>query len=358
VLFLVISLLNFVLETSPHFRIPYDIATNKTLTRKQRDELTAPHPILRHIELICNLFFATEMLMRFLASPNRKKFLKNPYNLLELLAIFPLFWPVETLENKNSFGVVVHNYIEVFYILRILRIFTLVPKYSGLRILLLALRNSIGEFVLYLVMLIMTIMIYASFIYYAEQIYEDESNKFDSILIGLWWAVVTTATLGYGDYVPVTPLGYIVGGMCAVTGLIFLGLPIPIIVQNFAMYYGHAKAREKLLKHTSEQRDLLNRAIALHFQTVESKVCLNCCSCRTLLLLLLDAAKRRRIAISLMRCLEITTKSISLSLLANVGKKSSKASIYSNRRRRSDRLVFFSWYLMSFAFLICQSIKS
>jgi hypothetical protein len=261
-------LVNFVLETSPQFRIPYDISTNKTLSRKRRDQLTAPHPILRHIELICNLFFATEMLMRFLSAPSKKKFLKSPYNILELLAILPLFWPTETLENKNSFGVIVHNYIEVFYILRILRIFTLVPKYSGLRILLLALRNSIGEFVLYLIMLLMTTMIYASFVYYAEQLYEDDGNKFDSILIGLWWAVVTTTTLGYGDIVPVTPMGYVIGGMCALTGVICLALPIPIIVQKFTLFYEHAKARQKLLEHIQEQRGLLNRAIALHFQQV------------------------------------------------------------------------------------------
>ena len=84
----------------------------------------------------------------------------------------PLFWPAETLTNKHSWGTRVHNYIEVFYILRILRIFTLVPKYSGLRVLLLTLKNSIGELVLYMMMLLMTIMIFASFIFYAEQIFE------------------------------------------------------------------------------------------------------------------------------------------------------------------------------------------
>lgn len=86
----------------------------------------------------------------------------------------PLFWPAETLENKtkNPWGTRIHNYIEVFYILRILRIFTLVPKYSGLRVLLLTLKNSIGELILYMMMLFMTIMIFASFIFYAEQIFE------------------------------------------------------------------------------------------------------------------------------------------------------------------------------------------
>lgn len=174
VVFLVISIFNFVLGTSSYFRVPYEVSTNRTLSRRERDINTSPHPILTKVELTCNIFFAIEYVLRFLSSPDKRKFLKNPYNFLEFLAIMPLFWPAETLENKrkNPWGTKVHNYIEVFYILRILRIFTLVPKYSGLRVLLLTLKNSIGELILYMMMLFMTIMIFASFIFYAEQIFE------------------------------------------------------------------------------------------------------------------------------------------------------------------------------------------
>lgn len=167
-----ISILNFVLETSAYFRIPYSIATDRSLSRRARDQQTAPHPILTTVELVCNIFFAIEFVLRFLSSPNKRKFIKNPYNFLEFLAIMPLFWPAETLENKHSWSTRVHSYIEVFYILRILRIFTLVPRYSGLRVLLLTIKNSIGELILYMMMLFMTIMIFASFIFYAEQVFE------------------------------------------------------------------------------------------------------------------------------------------------------------------------------------------
>lgn len=271
-MFLVTSLINFVLETSAYGRIPYEIANNKSLSRIEREALTVPHPILINIELGCNIFFAIEFVLRFVSSPDKLKFIKNPYNFLEFLAISPLFWPAETGLNKKSWGVKVHNYIEVFYILRILRIFTLVPKYSGLRVLLLTLKNSIGELMLYLIMLFMTIMIFASFVYYAEQIFEEEDNKFDSILIGLWWAIVTMTTLGYGDIVPVTPFGYFVGGLCAISGLIFMALPIPVIVNNFTTFYAHAKARQKLKEYSELQKNLPNRAVAIHFLSNDAKV--------------------------------------------------------------------------------------
>ncbi len=254
------------METSPYCRIPFDVSTNKSLSRRERDNITAPHPILIKIELICNIFFTIEFILRFFSSPNKLKFVQNPYHFMEFLAISPLFWPTESFGAKKTWGVKVHNLIEVFYILRVLRVFTLVPKYSGLRVLLLTLKNSIGELILYVVMLMMAILIFASFIFYAEQIFENEDNKFDSILISLWWAIVTMTTLGYGDYVPSTPLGYVVGGCCAISGLLFMALPIPVIVNNFTQFYAHAKARQKLKDYSRVQADLQNKAIAMHFQ--------------------------------------------------------------------------------------------
>lgn len=114
VVFLVTSLLNFVLETHPRFRIPQQISMNKTLSRKYRDDYTIPLPILIKIELGCNIFFAIEFTLKFLSSPNKRKFVRTPYTFLEFLAILPLFWPAATdLSKRQSWGVIIHSYIEV-----------------------------------------------------------------------------------------------------------------------------------------------------------------------------------------------------------------------------------------------------
>jgi potassium voltage-gated channel Shaw-related subfamily C protein 1 len=176
-----------VLKTSSFCRTLFEIASNKSMSRSERSLSTEPHPSLIYIELICNYFFAIEFLVRFISAPKKFKFVRNLYHLLEFLAISPIFFPSKFRQKKE-----VHDYIEVFYVLRILRVFTLVPKYSGLRVLLLTLKNSIGELILYLMLLLMSTMLFASFIYYAEQISEDENNKFDSILISIWWALVTS----------------------------------------------------------------------------------------------------------------------------------------------------------------------
>lgn len=59
----------------------------------------------------------------------------------------------------------------------------------------------------------------------------------------------------YGDMTPSTYLGMVVGSLCALTGVLTIALPVPVIVSNFAMFYSHTQARAKMPK---KKRNVLN----------------------------------------------------------------------------------------------------
>jgi len=54
-------------------------------------------------------------------------------------------------------------------------------------------------------------------------------------------------TVGYGDFYPTTVVGYIIGVMCSITGIILTALPVAVIGSNFNVYWEHNKRRRQLL---------------------------------------------------------------------------------------------------------------
>ena len=104
-------------------------------------------------------------------------------------------------------------------IIRILRLFKLTRHSPGLKILIHTFKASSKELTLLVFFLILGMVIFASLVYYAERLHANPDNDFKSIPEGLWWAVVTMTTVGYGDMVPKTGLGMFVGGLCGIAGL-------------------------------------------------------------------------------------------------------------------------------------------
>lgn len=110
-------------------------------------------------------------------------------------------------------------------------------------------KASLQELGLLLLMLLITSTLMGSVVFYAE-FFRD--SHFDSVAVGIWWAIVTLTTVGYGDFYPTTPPGYVVGAACSICGLLLLSMPIAIIATNFNNYYSKNKTRQKQLKRKNE----------------------------------------------------------------------------------------------------------
>jgi voltage-gated potassium channel len=76
------------------------------------------------------------------------------------------------------------------------------------------------------------VLLFASLLYAIE--HKVQPDKFGSMPQAMWWAIVTLGTVGYGDVVPVTPLGRIVTVVAIVVGFAMIALPVAIISTAFA----------------------------------------------------------------------------------------------------------------------------
>ncbi|KAL3313621.1 Potassium voltage-gated channel subfamily C member 4, partial [Cichlidogyrus casuarinus] len=211
---------------------------------------TEPIKYFETIDIVCNAWFTFEIIIRYIIAHSKKQFVKSPVNLIDLIALLSFYADILLSHSKAIFTLHDNRYeiLEFVSIVRIMRLFKLTKHIAGLKILIHTFKASMKELLLLVFFLMVFIVIFAALMYYAERFQHNPDNNFQSIPMGLWWAIVTMTTVGYGDMVPHTYLGMLVGAMCAITGVLTISLPVPVIVSNFSMFYSHTQARTKLPK--------------------------------------------------------------------------------------------------------------
>ena len=80
------------------------------------------------------------------------------------------------------------------------------------------------------------LMVASSAMYLVE--HTAQPDAFPSIPETMWWGVITLTTVGYGDVVPVTALGQLVGAVVAILGIGMFALPAALIATGFAAAAG------------------------------------------------------------------------------------------------------------------------
>jgi voltage-gated potassium channel len=176
------------------------------------------------VEYAARLWVSTEHAALSGSSPlkARLRFAVGPYALIDLLAILPfylaLFLPVVDL-----------RFLRIFRLLRLLKLARYSPALATLWRVLADERRAL----LAALLIMMALLVVASTaIYYAERHVQPE--VFGSIPSAMWWAMATLTTVGYGDVVPVTVVGRLIGGMVMIMGLAMFALPVAIVASGFA----------------------------------------------------------------------------------------------------------------------------
>jgi hypothetical protein len=208
------------------------------------------------------MIFTAEYLLRLFAAPLRWKFMRSVMSVIDVVAIMPYYIGL-FMNNDEVSGAFVT--LRVF---RVFRIFKFSRHSQGLRILGYTLKSCASELGFLVFSLAMAIIIFATVMFYAEK--NVDGTNFTSIPAAFWYTIVTMTTLGlvllissqqelkkkssisflfvllsYGDMVPETIAGKIVGGVCSLSGVLVIALPVPVIVSNFSRIYHQSQRADK-----------------------------------------------------------------------------------------------------------------
>jgi voltage-gated potassium channel len=179
------------------------------------------------IEWSFTALFTVEYIARLMCVRYPLRYATSLFGVIDLVAVLPTY--------LAFFFPDLHALIDV-RILRLLRIFRIlkmgayIAEYSALGNALAASRRKIFVFLSFviLVVLVMGTLMY---------VVEGPQNGFTSIPIGMYWAVVTMTTVGFGDITPKTELGRLIASFQMLLGWGILAVPTGIVSAEFTAQY-------------------------------------------------------------------------------------------------------------------------
>jgi voltage-gated potassium channel len=190
------------------------------------------HNLFHQFEVISVVLFTIEYIARVYsivehpryAHPikGRIRYMKTGMAIIDLMAFLPFYLTFLPLDLRLLRIVRLMGLFRMFKIARYMHALVLFRRviHDRREQLLLSIL-----FILFILVLISTVMFYVE--------HEAQPEKFTSIPATMWWGIATLTTVGYGDMVPITPLGKFLGGIFAITGVGLLALPAGIMSSGF-----------------------------------------------------------------------------------------------------------------------------
>lgn len=186
------------------------------------------------------VWFTLEFGARLIFCPDKIAFFKEIMTWVDLISLVP-FYENFILKSGSL------NFLRAVRLIRTFRALKVFAFTSGLQIIVQSLKASFRELILLLIILLIPVVVFSSVLFEIES-KEEIQPDFQNIPEAFWWAIITMTTVGYGDMVPKTIPGRIIGGVCAIFGVLIVALPVSVIGNNFSTYYSHAQARLSLPK--------------------------------------------------------------------------------------------------------------
>jgi voltage-gated potassium channel len=188
------------------------------------------------------LLFTFEYYLRIYCLKHPRKYVFSFWGVIDFLSIFPAYLSLFIPATQAL------TVLRLLRVMRIFRIFRLERFQIEAFHLLNALRNSAIKILIFMMFILIAAVIMGTIMYSIEG---EKNPVFKSIPTGIYWAVVTMTTVGYGDVVPVTTAGRFLSVLLMLLGYSIIAVPTGIVAGETLREYRNPGNRRR----SAAQRD-------------------------------------------------------------------------------------------------------
>jgi len=216
------------------------------------------------IEYLLRLWTADLIHPELRASAARLRYLVSGMAIIDLLSILPFYLPAVIPVDLRV--------LRLLRLVRLVRVFKLGRYSTALAAIGRVLKRSAAAFISAMAVVGFLLIIASVLMYYVENPAQPQS--FSSAFAALWWAVSTITTVGYGDMVPVTVVGKVLGSVIDLLGVALVAVPTGIISAGYMSEIDSAELADNPVEQLTKLQGLLNDGLLTRdeFDTCKQRV--------------------------------------------------------------------------------------
>lgn len=216
------------------------------------------------IVFFASMLFALEYALRLLSAPMefkansnfraRIKYVFSFYGMVDFIAILPfvLIFFIDNSENIKE-SPQKDTVLQFATLLCMFNIFKLIRYSTGFKVIASVFKSIKNELIVTLTTCGFVLLLASIMIFYFE--HAAQPDKFVNLGDGLWWSIITFTTIGYGDIVPITMMGRILGGVIGMAGILLIAIPTALISSAFFNIKRKESVNEKIFNEPPHQEE-------------------------------------------------------------------------------------------------------
>ncbi|WP_172135503.1 ion transporter [Adlercreutzia sp. ZJ473] len=186
------------------------------------------------VEYLCRVWVADKVHPECAPARARLRYVFSVMGIVDVLAFLPALFVWLAPES-----VVLTDAVRVIRLVRLIKVTRYMRGLKSLSRVLVKHRQEIVASLMVLALL----CIAASVLMYEVE-HTVQPDKFDSVLTGLYWAMTTVTSTGYGDLVPITPVGRLIGFATMTLSIAVVAIPAGIFSAGFVAEFRQEDRRK------------------------------------------------------------------------------------------------------------------